>query len=403
MKKRIQRSLTLLIIIPLLAACQAGSLSLAAQGSTRQSTGSTTDSSSNSSKQALYSSTNGTQSVSQIVSSVRTGIVEIIAQQQSDNGWRQQTSQSGYATGTGFVIDSQGHILTNYHVVEGASKLTVVLPDNKTEIAQIVGTDPQTDLAVLKVKPDGLTPLKLGDSSKLVVGEGVVAIGYALNLEGGSTVTTGVVSAVNRSETEPAADSSQASQYPGYQGSSSQGTTLYGLVQTDAAVNPGNSGGPLLDMNGEVIGINTLGEQTTSSGETVQGINFAISIDTAKQVAQEIIQNGHVTYPYIGIETEFLYPEDAVINDLPDRQGQYVVSVLPNTPAARSGLEKGDIITAINGQKITDESTFVELLRQHDPGDNITLTIYRNGKQQQLNVTLAQQPSSEAQQSVQQP
>ncbi len=387
MRARIRRAWALLLVVPLLlAACQAG-MSGASSTATPRATESATTGTAQ--KNALYSSTTTEPSASQVVQQVRGGIVEIIAESQEGSGRYWQGNPISYATGTGFAIDDQGHILTNYHVVRGADKLTVVLPNNKTETAQLVGYDSQTDLAVLKVKPSGLTPLSLGDSNKLTPGQPVIAIGYALDLEGGPTVTTGVVSATDRSETEP---SDQPIEPGAFQDQS--GPTLFGLIQTDAAINPGNSGGPLLDASGQVIGINTLGQVSSDSGTPVQGINFAIPINTAKQVAQELIQKGHVTYPYIGIETEFLYPEVSVTNNLPNVLGEYVASVLPNTPASRAGLRRGDVITAIDGQKLTDESTFVELLREHEPGEKVTLTVRHGSKTRQVTVTLATRPSS---------
>ncbi|ACZ41452.1 2-alkenal reductase [Thermobaculum terrenum ATCC BAA-798] len=392
MKGSIRRLLLVLVMLPLLAACQfapatTGSTTVTPTATSVASTN-TSSSSNGSTGNQLYSLTSATLNVPQLVQEVKDGVVEIIAQQTSDGSYIRGISQ-GYATGSGFIIDTQGHILTNNHVIEGADKITVVLPDNRILSARLVGADPTTDLAVLKVEASNLKPLRLGDSSKLQVGEPVVAIGNALGLPGGPTVTTGVVSALNRSEEEPISE--QPGYYPGI---TQTGNSLFGLIQTDAAVNPGNSGGPLLNMQGEVVGINTLGQRSTESGVTVEGINFAIPINTAKRVADEIIRTGKVVYPYIGIRTQFLYPEVSVIENLPHVLGQYVASVEPGTPAEKAGLRRGDIIIAIDGQRITNESMFVELLREHKPGDKITLTIRRDGRTITKEVTLTERPSS---------
>ncbi len=307
-------------------------------------------------------------SVPEVVRSVRRSVVQIIAQ-----------SPNATSTGTGFIIDGSSHIVTNNHVVDGASRLTVVLWDNRIETAKLVGADPETDLAVLQISPRNLPTVPLGDSDRLVVGQQVVAIGNALGLPGGPTVTTGVVSAVGRALNEPG------------QGQQS-GPTLYDLIQTDAAINPGNSGGPLLNTQGQVVGINTMAERRSASGVPVQGINFAISINIAKNVVRQLIEHGHITYPFIGVWTEFLYPQTAVTDDLPYHPGQLVVAVIPRTPAERAGLRRGDIITEIDGRKIANESKFAEMLRSHSPGDTITLTVLRDGRTIQRKVALTARP-----------
>jgi len=287
----------------------------------------------------------------------------------------------GSGSGSGFIIDKESHIITNNHVVEGATRVTVVLPDNRTARAEVIGADPLTDLAVIQIPQRNLPIVPLGDSSKLEVGETVIAIGSALGRPGGPTVTTGVASALNRSQSEPGDDPSGADV-----------VRLYDLIQTDAAINPGNSGGPLLNLRGEVVGINTLGQRLTESGVPVQGINYAVSVNTAKAVAQEIIADGQVVYPFIGVQAEYLYPQTALSTGLPDVRGQYIADVIPNTPASEAGLRRGDIITAIDGNRIGDESTFIRLLRSYDPGDNVTFTILRNNRTSEIEVTLAERP-----------
>jgi S1-C subfamily serine protease len=211
----------------------------------------------------------------------------------------------------------------------------------------------------------------------------VVAIGSALGLRGGPTVTTGVISATKRVELEPAGDPQ----------SPADDIALYDLIQTDTAINPGNSGGPLVNARGEVIGVNTLGQRMTESGVPVQGINFAVSINTARSVAEELIQTGEVDYPYLGVEASFLTPQQAIREGIPYTSGQRIGTVLPNLPAAEAGLREGDIITGINGTRIEDESTFTLLLRQNDPGDRVTLTVRRNGQEREIEVTLGRRPA----------
>lgn len=311
--------------------------------------------------------------IPEVVNSVKPAVVQIIAQE----------SGGGGGTGSGFIIDKESHIITNNHVIEGADRLTVVMTDNTVARANLIGRDPRTDVAVLQIPQRDLPTVPLGDATKLEVGETVVAIGSALGLPGGPTVTTGVVSALKRAEREPAGDPNDPN----------DDIPLYDLIQTDTAINPGNSGGPLLNLRGEVVGINTLGQRVSDSGVPVQGINFAVSIDTAKDVSAEIIRTGTVVYPYIGISGRFLYPETAVREGLPDIPGQYIAEEPESgTPAAAADLHRGDIIVAINGQKINDESTFIRLLRGYDPGDTITLTINRRGREMQKEVTLIERP-----------
>lgn len=287
--------------------------------------------------------------------------------------------------GTGFIIDAAGYIVTNAHVVAGAQKLTVQLPppDGRTFDATLVGTSTINDLAVLKINASKLPTVALGTSGNLQVGEWVVAIGNALALEGGPTVTTGVVSATGRDAQEPGAMANQA------------GPTLYDLIQTDAAINPGNSGGPLVNMNGEVIGINTLG--TTAA----QGIGFAISIDTAKPIIQQLIQTGSVSVPYLGVANPTTVTQSvAAANNLPRNDGVYIPQVLTGTPAAQAGLQQGDIIFAINNQAVTDTTTFQKALLQHKAGEAVTLKGNRGGKEMTLTVTLAERSQATVGQAV---
>jgi S1-C subfamily serine protease len=272
--------------------------------------------------------------------------------------------------GTGSVIDDQGHILTNNHVIEGARQITVALNDGRTFTASVVGADSFTDLAVLKVDAPNLAPARLGDSDKLEVGEDVVAIGYALDLDGGPTVTRGVVSAVGRSIEKSAS------------------VTLDGLIQTDAAINPGNSGGPLVNSRGEIVGVNT-----AVSGEA-QGIGFAISINQAKAIAQQLLENGQVTRAYLGIRLATLAPAIARVNSLPVQRGVIVQTVDPNTPAARAGLRAGDIIVSMGGQAIPNSARLFRFLVENKPGTTVDIEYYRGANKTSGKITLGQRPAS---------
>jgi len=277
--------------------------------------------------------------------------------------------------GTGVIYDSSGLILTNNHVVEGASKLQVTLVDNRTFPAKLVGADPQTDLAVVKIDGDNLPVAQLGDSGQLQVGDWVVAIGNALALPGGPTVTAGVVAALGRTVQAPGEGNSP-------------GPYLYDLIQTDAAINPGNSGGPLLNLAGQVVGLNTLG--STSA----ENLGFAISMKTVKPLADEIVKNGKVDHAYLGVATTMLTPALKVQLGVNASQGAVVVSVDPTSPAEQAGLQRADVIAAIDGAPIKAEPDLPLAIDSHKPGDTVTLTIDRGGKQMDVKVTLGSKPTS---------
>ncbi len=278
--------------------------------------------------------------------------------------------------GSGAIIDQQGHILTNNHVVTGASALKVTLPDGRTFDAKVIGADPVTDLAVIQIPANSNLPtVALGDSSQLRVGDWVVAIGNALGLEGGPTVTQGVVSAMERTITEQ------------------NGASISGLIQTDAAINPGNSGGPLVNLRGELVGINTAVPGPTGQGVQPSGIGFAISINEAKPIIQQLITQGRVVRPYLGIAPVTLTPAIAAQLGLSTTQGVIVDSVATGSPADQAGLQQDDVIVAIDGQGITSEAQLRQAIQQHKIGDTITLTIIRNGQQSDVHATLAQSPS----------
>jgi serine protease Do len=264
--------------------------------------------------------------------------------------------------GSGVIVRSDGYILTNNHVVEGASVLEVVLSDERKVEAKVVGTDVRTDLAVLKIDATGLVAAQLGQSSAMEVGDWVIAIGSPFGLA--QTVTAGIVSATNRSD---------------------QGITPYdSFIQTDAAINPGNSGGPLLNLRGEVIGINTA---IASRGGGYNGVCFAVPSDTAQRVLNDLISKGRVTRGVIGLHPETLTPQLAEKLSLPrDQRGAYVVSVNKDFPAEKAGLRKGDVITAINGQPIISDSSMRRTIGETRPGTQVRVSYLRDGKPAEVTV-----------------
>jgi S1-C subfamily serine protease len=282
--------------------------------------------------------------------------------------------------GTGVIYDNQGHILTNDHVVTGAQSIVVSLPDGRTFPAKLLGEDARTDLAVVQISGSNLPVAVLGDSSQVQVGDWVVAIGNALALSGGPTVTAGVVGATGRAIQEPST-------------STGAGPFLFDLIQTDAPINPGNSGGPLVNLDGQVIGINTLGGGATSSGVQTQGIGFAISINTAKPIADQLVATGKVIHPYLGISYVPLNPALAAQNGIPVPYGAYVTAVVPGSPAANAGVQVNDVITAIDGTNLDSDSALAQILNQHKPGDTVTLTVQRGSQTLTVKVTLGEAPA----------
>jgi putative serine protease PepD len=278
--------------------------------------------------------------------------------------------KEGGATGSGFVLDRQGHVITNNHVVADAASdkgvIEVVDQDGNRYDATIVGRSPVYDLAVLFV-PDarGLSPAALGSSRKLVVGEGVVAIGSPLGLS--STVTAGIVSALHRPVTT---------------GDSSNDSSYINAVQTDAAINPGNSGGPLVNLRAQVVGVNSAIATTGGSigGESGNiGVGFAIPIEQVKITADQILRDGEARYPVIGAKVK---------TGESDGKGAEVDSIVPDTPADTGGLEKGDVITEVDGARVTDGIALIVAIRTHQPGETVTFTVLRGGKERSLTLTL---------------
>lgn len=273
--------------------------------------------------------------------------------------------------GSGIIIDNQGHIITNYHVIESTQEITVKLPDGRSTLAQVVGTDPQTDLAVLKITLNELPVVKLGTSSDLQVGDLVLAIGSPLGLN--SSVTQGIISAIGAIQT-------LADTTPEY-------NIIAGdLIQTDAAINLGNSGGALIDVNGNVIGINTA---VMANPMGTPGIGFAIPIDTAKDIAAQIINKGTVTRGWIGAQLTEISSETRQYLNYQDPQGIYVQDTVRNSPAQRAGLLPGDIITKIDSIPTSNIKEALQLISTLQPEQTYNMEVYRQGQNVIYPVTVA--------------
>jgi 2-alkenal reductase len=291
---------------------------------------------------------------------------------------RQQTffgqSVEPTASGSGVIISSQGYIVTNNHVVENADRLEVILANGTTLPATLIGTDPYADLAVAQVRGAVPAVAGWGNSDALKAGETVIAIGSPLG-EFTNTVTVGVVSATDRSiQTDP-------------------GFQLEGLLQTDAAINEGNSGGPLVNLAGQVVAINTLVVRGNGSTSAVaEGLGFAISSNTAQAVVGQLIEQGFVAHPYLGINWRTVTPELAAAYNLPAENGVLVTQVDPSGPAGQAGLQQGDILTSLDGQTIDSDAPFINLLFHHQPGEAVTLNVVRGSQNLQVSVTLAERP-----------
>jgi serine protease Do len=308
--------------------------------------------------------------VTKAVQSVGPSVVTVVATIPGQNTFFGYTGDST-STGSGVFISSEGYILTNNHVIEGASQYQVVYADGTQHDATLVGTDQYSDLAVLRVKDSIPAVATLGNSDALNPGETVIAIGSPLG-DFKNTVTVGVISATGRSIDT------------GY------GYSIDGLIQTDAAINQGNSGGPLVDLAGEVIAINSLIVRNSGSGTVAEGLGFAIPINTARVVSEQLIQKGHVSRPYLGITYQPITPRVAAIYRLPVQYGVYVTDVSSGSPASQAGLRVGDIITGIDSTNLDETHAYINTLFQYSAGDTVTLTINRNGNSIQVKVTLGE-------------
>lgn len=297
-------------------------------------------------------------SVAAIVESIRPSVVAVFTEAFTFEG-----------AGSGVVLDAGGHILTNAHVVSEANQIEVLFSDGRRLDARVVGRDEISDLAVLKVEASDLTAAPLGSSDELRVGDRVIAVGNALALSGGPTVTEGIVSALERS-----IDADNGS--------------LENLIQTDAAINPGNSGGPLLDDSGRVVGINTAG------AANAQNIGFAIAISPARAIVDQLIQTGKVVRAFLGVSMTDVTPEVAERLGLNTDRGALVVQVEPGTPAERAGIRADDVIVEAGGEQIEQVRDMLRAIRSRKPGDRLEMVILRGEDRRQVTAVLIERPAT---------
>ena len=327
-----------------------------------------------------------------VVQVTSTTVVTVPADPFSGNPFLPQRQQE-QSLGSGFVVDKAGHIVTNYHVIQGAKQIRVSFSNGASMKATVQGTDPSSDLAVLKIDASSraLTPLPLGDSDAMEVGDPVVAIGNPFGLD--RTVTAGIVSAIQRAITAP------------------NGYTIDHVIQTDAAINHGNSGGPLLNRRGEVIGVNSqieTGDSSVTSGNV--GVGFAIPSNTVKTVIAQLIRQGHIDRAFIGIGAVPITRDLAKVFRLPVSHGLLVQSVEPGSGAAKAGLQAGttqvvlagesynlggDILVEADGKAVANLSKLRDLVAAKKPGDTLRLVVYRSGKQKGIEVKLGRQPGTQ--------
>jgi S1-C subfamily serine protease len=309
---------------------------------------------------------NNTQAVREaVIAKVRPAVVEVNV-----------TTQQGSAIGSGVIIDGRGYIVTNNHVVSGAQSMNVTLYDGTNLPAQLVGTDPTDDLAVIKITPPskGLTVATIGDSSKLAVGQDVLVIGNPLGIT--QTVTNGIISALGRSVSEG-------------QG----GATIPNAIQTDAPINPGNSGGALVDMQGNLIGIPTLTAIDPEFNTPASGVGFAIPSNRVATIVPQIISTGSVTHTgraALGVSVASVDANLAAQDNLSVDHGAYVASVVSNGAAASAGIQAGDVIVQIDNTQVTDTQSLGEALASHNPGDTVAVHLYRGSQQLTINVKLGE-------------
>ena len=309
-----------------------------------------------------------------VTTAVRPAVVSVTTQEMSLDSFLRPVQESG--SGSGVIFDKQGLILTNNHVVANARNIRVTLPDGRNfDKVTVVGRDARTDLAVLKL--DGvnarteLPVATLGSSQSVHIGEWVIAIGNALGLEGGPTVTAGVVGALGRSIQEP------------------NGSILHNLIQTEAAINPGKSGGPLINLRGEVIGINT------AIDTRGQGIGFAISIESAQPIITQLVQSGRVIRPALGVRVATMTPNIAGQLRIPMAPGVVIANVQTGGPAAKAGLKATDIVTKLDNTKVTTLQELMTVIGKKRPGDQVDVTYLRNQQEQKVTLTLDELPSDQ--------
>jgi S1-C subfamily serine protease len=331
--------------------------------------------------------------VNEIYKRMGPGVVQITSTIGASTSTDGQFQESSQALGSGFVLDKEGHIVTNYHVIDGATSIEVRFSNDDTLKATLVGSDPSTDVALLKVdaSPEALTPLSLADSTQVEVGDPVVAIGNPFGLE--RTVTTGIVSALQRAVKAP------------------NGYSIDHVIQTDAAINHGNSGGPLLNTLGAVIGINSQIE-TGGSGDGNVGIGFAVPSNTVKSVIDQLLASGKVDHAYLGVSAIAITPDIAKSFNLPVSEGLVIQTVGDGSGAAGAGLKVGteqaviagesfrmggDVIVSADGKSVGTIDELRDVVASHKPGDKIELEIYRGGEKKTVTVTLGRQPTSPSQ------
>ena len=319
-------------------------------------------------EEALQTEAGEVLSTVEVVIRLRPSVVQISTESVAAGVFNIPTPQEG--VGTGIILDEEGHILTNNHVVENAATILVTLESGQVLTAELVGGDLGTDTAVVRIDAEGLTPARLGDASEVQVGEDVVAIGHALGLAGGPTVSKGVVSALGRAiETDPETQ-----------------TVITDLIQTDASINPGNSGGPLVNDRAEVIGVNT------AIIEESRGIGFAINIDDARTVAFQLIASGFVNRGFLGITPVNVTPVIAGQFDLPVTTGILIARVITGTGAEIAGMQVGDVIIRLGDTPIVNTGELSKFLIRHAAGETVVITFYRAGEEMTREVTLGENP-----------
>ncbi|MDQ4149583.1 MAG: trypsin-like peptidase domain-containing protein [Actinomycetota bacterium] len=302
-------------------------------------------------------------SIPSIVEAIAPSVVAIFTQGLARDFFFQAVPTQG--AGTGVIATADGNILTNAHVIANSQRIEVLLSDGRRLPAEVVGADAETDLAVIRVRADDLKAAPFGDSNRLRVGQMVVAVGHALGLRGGPTVTEGIVSALDRSIREPS------------------GAVLENLVQTDAAINPGNSGGPLVDASGNVIGINT-----AIAGEA-QNIGFAIAITPARRVVNQLMASGRVVRPFLGIQMVALSPAISSQLGIGVTEGVLITGVVEGSPAARAGIQPNDVIVEVEGSEVSDTEGVSSVIDSKRPGDPLRLVVVRGEERITLTPTLA--------------
>ncbi len=324
---------------------------------------------------AQQSTAEGADPIAAVVQQIGPAVVTVVNRMEAQRDIWGRVGPSPEASGSGVIIDPRGYIVTNYHVVEQAVELTVIFPDGTSKPATLIGHDyPFSDLAVIRVEGDGYPFAALGDSDALLVGQQVIAIGSALG-DFRNTVTTGVISGLGRSL------------------QASQDVIMEGMIQTDAAINHGNSGGPLVSLRGEVIGINTAIIRGSSySGDVAEGLGFSIPSNTARYVVDELIARGKVTRPYLGVRTVTVTPSLAAYYGLPVDHGVYVTEATAGGPAALAGIRQDDIIVRIGDYALDEDHPLINVLSHYRSGQQVTVELSRGGQMMELTVTLGERP-----------